>query len=103
MWSAVHGRLLESCTSAAARHVQAQRRRCVATQRSGTSRVVTRPLGLHDDEYAALRRLQRGAFAPPADHPVWTYLLAQGLVGIDWEVRPPTVRLTTGGRSYPED
>ena len=37
------------------------------------------------------------------NHPVWTYLLAQGLVGIDWEVRPPTVRLTTGGRSYPED
>jgi hypothetical protein len=80
-----------------------QRRRCVATQPSGISRIVTRPLGLHDDEYAALRRLQRGAIAQPAEHPVWTYLVAQGLVWIDWEMRPPSVRLTTGGRSYPED
>jgi hypothetical protein len=69
----------------------------------GITPAVTRSHGLHDEEYAALRQLQRGAPAPPADHPVWTYLLAQNLVWIDWEVRPPTVRLTPGGRSYPED
>jgi hypothetical protein len=64
---------------------------------------VSRPHGLHDDEHAALRQLQLGALAPPAEHPVWTYLLATGLVWIDWEVRPPVVRLTPSGRSYPMD
>jgi hypothetical protein len=64
---------------------------------------VARPHGLHDDEYVALRQLQRGALAPSTEHPVWTYLLATGLVRIDWEVRPPTVRLTASGRSYPTD
>jgi hypothetical protein len=70
---------------------------------AGISPFVSRPHGLHDDEYAALTQLQRGVFAPPAEHPVWTYLLATGLVWIDWEVRPPAVRLTTAGRSYPTD
>jgi hypothetical protein len=64
---------------------------------------VSSPHGLNDDEYVALRQLQRGALAPPAEHPVWTYLLATGLVWIDWEVRPPTVRLTASGRTYPTD
>ena len=74
-----------------------------STEHVGIKPAVTRPHGLNDDEYAALRQLQRGALAPPVEHPVWTYLLAQNLVRIDWDVRPPTVRLTPGGRAYPED
>lgn len=64
---------------------------------------MARPHGLHDDEHAALQQLQRGGLAPPADHPVWTYLLATGLVRIDRDVRPQAVRLTPAGRSYPTD
>jgi hypothetical protein len=64
---------------------------------------VTRAHGLADEEYAALRQLQQGAAAPPAEDPIWAYLLAVGLVWIDWEVRPPMVHLTAGGRVYPTD
>ena len=64
---------------------------------------VEHPLGLYEEEYAALRQLQVGAQAPPAEHPVWTYLLATELMSTDWDVRPPAVRLTAGGWSYPTD
>lgn len=59
--------------------------------------------GLNDAEYAALRALQEAASAPPATSPVWGFMLSAGLVWIDWQVRPPAVRLTTAGRSYPTD
>jgi hypothetical protein len=74
-----------------------------ASTPAGISPCVSRPHDLHDYEYAALRQLQQGALAPHAEHPVWSYLLATDLVWIDWEVRPPAVRLTLAGRSYPTD
>jgi hypothetical protein len=59
--------------------------------------------GLTDEEHAAIRALQEGGFAPAVTNPVWEYLLSVGLVRVDTEVRPPTVRLTPSGRSYPTD
>lgn len=70
---------------------------------AGLSPWVSRPRDLHSDEDAALRQLQQGALAPHAEHPVWTYLLATDIVWIDWGVRPPAIRLTLAGRSYPTD
>ena len=59
--------------------------------------------GLTDEEYAAIRALQEGGVVPAVTNPVWEYLLSVSLVRIDTEVRPPTVRLTPAGRSYPTD
>jgi hypothetical protein len=59
--------------------------------------------GLTDEEYAAIRALQEGGVAPAVTNPVWEYLLSVGLVRVDSDVRPPTVRLTPTGRSYPTD
>ncbi len=57
--------------------------------------------GLTDEEYAAIRALQEGGVAPAVTNPVWEYLLSVGLVRVDTDVRPPTVRLTPTGHSYP--
>jgi hypothetical protein len=59
--------------------------------------------GLTDEEYAVIRALQEGGVVPAVTNPVWEYLLSVGLVRVDSEVRPPTVRLTPSGRSYPTD
>jgi hypothetical protein len=59
--------------------------------------------GLTDEEYAAIRALQEGGVVPPVTNPVWEYVRSVGLVRVDSDVRPPTVRLTPSGRSYPED
>ncbi|MDP9257468.1 MAG: hypothetical protein M3Q31_13045 [Actinomycetota bacterium] len=59
--------------------------------------------GLTDEEYATIRALQEGGIVPAATNPVWEYLLSVGLVRVDTDVRPPTVRLTPSGRSYPTD
>ncbi|MDP9255643.1 MAG: hypothetical protein M3Q31_03670 [Actinomycetota bacterium] len=62
---------------------------------------MARTHGLNDEEDAAIHALQEAAPAPPADHPVWAYLVSTSLVWIDKGVQPPTVRLTPYGRSYP--
>jgi hypothetical protein len=59
--------------------------------------------GLTDEEYAAIGALQEGGVVPTVTSRVWEYLLSVGLVRVDTEVRPPTVRLTPSGRSYPTD
>lgn len=57
----------------------------------------------NERHHAAIRALQEAAPAPTVTSPVWTYLLSVGLVRVDTDVRPPTVRLTPSGRSYPTD
>lgn len=59
--------------------------------------------GLTDGEPAAIRALQEGGVVPAVTNPVWEYLLSVGLVRVDSDVRPPAVRLTPNGRSYPTD
>jgi hypothetical protein len=59
--------------------------------------------GLTDEEYAAIRALQEGGVVPAVTNPLWEYLLSVGLVRVDTDVRPATVRLTAVGRSYPTD
>ena len=59
--------------------------------------------GLTDEEYAAIRALQEAGVVPAVTSPVWEYLLSVGLVLVDTDVRPPPVRLTPSGRSYPTD
>ena len=59
--------------------------------------------GLTDEEYAVIRALREGGAVPAMTNPVREYLLSVGLVRVDSKVRPPTVRLTPTGRSYPED
>jgi hypothetical protein len=59
--------------------------------------------GLTDEEYAAIRALQEAGVVPAVTNLVWEYLLSVGLVRVDTDVRPPTVRLTPSGRSYPTD
>jgi hypothetical protein len=59
--------------------------------------------GLTDEEYAAIRALQEAGAVPSVTSPVWEYLLSVGLVRVDTDVRPATVRLTAAGRSYPTD
>lgn len=72
-----------------------------STAPMGTPPAVRTPPFLYDAERAALRQLQIGAPAPPAEHPVWGYLLAAGLVWTDRELQPPAMRLTEAGRSHP--
>jgi hypothetical protein len=48
-------------------------------------------------------RCKKVAVVPAVTNPVWEYLLSVGLVRVDTDVRPPTVRLTPNGRSYPMD
>jgi hypothetical protein len=50
-----------------------------------------------------MRALQEAGVVPAVTSPVWEYLLSVGLVLVDTDVRPPTVRLTPSGRSYPTD
>jgi hypothetical protein len=62
-----------------------------------------RPYGLDDDEYHAIRQLQKGSAAPPWHHPVWIGPVSAGVVWIDRSVEQPTVRLTSDGFTYPRD
>jgi hypothetical protein len=61
---------------------------------------VSHPWDLTDEQFEAVRALQRGAPAPYAHDHVWTFLLAMGLVWIDAQQRPPEVRLTPIGHNY---
>jgi len=61
---------------------------------------MSRPRGLSEAEYDAVRALQQGQRVPGADHPFWEYLVAISLVWIDRRGGSPIVRLTPGGRAY---
>ncbi len=58
------------------------------------------PWDLTVEQFAAIRALQHGEPAPPVADPVWTGLLALGMVWIDASSEPPVVRLTAVGRNY---
>jgi hypothetical protein len=59
--------------------------------------------GLSDEEHAAVLELLEGRSVLPWDHRIWTFPIAAGLVWVDRDVRPPTVRLTLVGRRYGSD
>ncbi|MDX6540021.1 MAG: hypothetical protein QOI71_1631 [Gaiellales bacterium] len=61
---------------------------------------VSHPWDLTDDEFAAIRALQRGEAAPPIGDPVWRGLLEMWMVWIDKSGDPHVVRLTPIGRNY---
>jgi hypothetical protein len=62
-----------------------------------------RTYALTYDELEALRRVQEGSPAQGSDDPVWGYLVSLGLVWLDTDVRPATIRLTSAGRGYATD
>ncbi|MDX6618604.1 MAG: hypothetical protein QOK36_990 [Gaiellales bacterium] len=61
---------------------------------------VGNPWDLSEEQFEAIRALQRGAPASPVDDEVWSSLLAMGMVWIDESGEPALVRLTPIGRNY---
>jgi hypothetical protein len=55
---------------------------------------------LSNEQFEAIRALQRGWPAPPRTHPVWAALLALSMIWIDEVSEPAVVRLTPIGRNY---
>ena len=51
-------------------------------------------------ELEALHRVADGSAAQRLDDPAWEYLVQLGLVWLDTEEQPATVRLTSAGRGY---
>jgi hypothetical protein len=62
-----------------------------------------RTYALTHDELAALRRVQEGAPAQGPRDPVWSYLMSIGLVWLDTDVQPATIRLSSAGSGYATD
>lgn len=58
------------------------------------------PWELTDEQFEAMRALQRGESCPPANASVWPFLLSLSMVWIDESSEPPVVRLTSIGRNY---
>jgi hypothetical protein len=65
--------------------------------------LVRRTFALTFDELKALRGVQEGSPAQGPNDPVWRYLVSLGLVWLDTDVRPATIRLTSAGRGYATD
>jgi hypothetical protein len=61
---------------------------------------VAHPWDLSDEQFEAIRALQRGWPAPPKSNPVWASLITLSMVWIDEAGDPPVVRLTPIGRNY---
>ena len=61
---------------------------------------MSRPRGLSEAEYEAVRALQQGEPVPAANSPFWQHLEAISLVWIDRRGGSPNVRLTPEGRAY---
>jgi hypothetical protein len=62
--------------------------------------VVSHPWDLTDEQFAAIRALQRGEPAARANEAIWRALQSLGMVWIDKSGDPHVVRLTPIGRNY---
>ena len=58
------------------------------------------PWDLSDEQFEAIRALQRQAPAPRANDPVWRGLQTLSMIWIDKNADPHIVRLTAIGRNY---
>jgi hypothetical protein len=55
---------------------------------------------LSDEQFKAIRALQRREVSPPIVDVVWSALVALGMVWIDHSSEPAVARLTAVGRNY---